>query len=60
MIVSIDVAEGSAVNLDQPLFSIEAMKMQSIVRATKAGKISKIHSNVGSKVQTGDLVMEVT
>ena len=59
MVVSLDVKVGSLVKVDQPLFSIEAMKMQSIVRSTREGKISKIHVQVGSRVLTGDLVMEI-
>ncbi|UHG90363.1 pyruvate carboxylase [Spirosoma oryzicola] len=53
------VKEGDEVKKNQPLFVIEAMKMESIVAAPKAGKISKIVLKEGIVVEQDDWVVEL-
>jgi pyruvate carboxylase len=53
------VKEGDEVKKNQPLFVIEAMKMESIVAASKAGKIAKIVLKEGTVVEQDDCVVEL-
>ncbi|GAB4130023.1 MAG: pyruvate carboxylase [Raineya sp.] len=58
-ISQIKVKEGEKVAINTPLFVIEAMKMESIITATQEATIHKIHLDVGSIVEQGDLVIEL-
>jgi pyruvate carboxylase len=53
------VKEGQQVELNQPLFIIEAMKMESTVTAPRAGVISKIYLKGKTLVQQDDLVLDL-
>jgi pyruvate carboxylase len=52
------VKEGDEIKLNQPLFIIEAMKMESTITAPTAGKVSKVHLKERSLVEQDDLVVE--
>jgi pyruvate carboxylase len=58
VLVSMDVSEGDVVNQDDALFTLEAMKMQTVVRAPRPGKVATLHVAVSGKVDAGDLVIE--
>ncbi|OUL61980.1 pyruvate carboxylase [Flavobacterium sp. AJR] len=51
------IKEGEEIKQDQPLFTIEAMKMENTVLG-KSGIIHKIHLNENSLVEKGDLLIE--
>ncbi|SNR29976.1 pyruvate carboxylase [Flavobacterium sp. ov086] len=51
------VKQGDVLKHDQPLFTIEAMKMENTVLG-KAGVIKKIHLTENSLVEKGDLLIE--
>ena len=51
------VKEGDTVKRNQPLFVIEAMKMETTITATEEGKISQAVLTAGAMVKTDDLVM---
>ena len=53
------VSEGDLVEKNQPLFVIEAMKMESTVSAKQEGTVSKIHLSEGIMVEQDDLVIEL-
>ncbi len=53
------VKEQVAVSKNQPLFVIEAMKMESTIRASFEGKIRRLHLKEGSLVEQDDLVVEM-
>ncbi|MDC0900466.1 acetyl/propionyl/methylcrotonyl-CoA carboxylase subunit alpha, partial [Paracoccaceae bacterium] len=50
LIVKIDVEAGQEVQEGQPLCTVEAMKMENILRAERTGTIAKINSNVGDSL----------
>jgi pyruvate carboxylase len=53
------VKPGDVVKKNQPLFVIEAMKMESIVAASKEGKIAKLVLKEGTVVEQDDCVVEL-
>ncbi len=59
MISKIWVKEGDAVLLNQPLFTIEAMKMENTIVANVAGKIKQLHLKENTLVELNDLVLEL-
>jgi pyruvate carboxylase len=58
-IAQVMVEEGQSVKENQPLFVIEAMKMETTITATAAGQVKKIHLNGGAMVEQDDLVVEM-
>lgn len=54
------VKEGDVIKKNQPLFVIEAMKMESTVTAVEAGEINRLQVESGSLVNTDDLVLVLT
>ncbi|WP_020605064.1 pyruvate carboxylase [Spirosoma spitsbergense] len=54
------VKAGDTVKKNQPLFVIEAMKMESIVAAQKEGKIVKVVLKEGAVVEQDDCVVELS
>ena len=53
------VAEGDEVNLNTPLFIIEAMKMESTITSPIEGTVSKVYLTEKTLVEQDDLVLEV-
>jgi len=58
-IVKILVDVGSDVTEDQPLVVMEAMKMESEVKSSCAGKVLAIHVSAGDTVQASDLLFTI-
>ncbi|MFN3940336.1 MAG: biotin/lipoyl-containing protein, partial [Chitinophagales bacterium] len=59
MLSKIFVKEGDAVKKNQPLFTIEAMKMETTITATKDGKITRIVLSERTMVEAEDVVLEL-
>ncbi|MBF9034710.1 acetyl-CoA carboxylase biotin carboxylase subunit [Rhodobacterales bacterium HKCCE2091] len=58
LIVKIDVAEGDEVEAGQALCTVEAMKMENILRAEKKGRIASIKAAAGDSLAVDDVIME--
>ena len=57
-VLSISVKEGDTVEAGQLLLTMEAMKMENQIKATKAGKVTRILVQPGAAVSQGqDLVV---
>ena len=54
------VQEGDAVNINQKLFILEAMKMENEIDSPISGIVDKIYIKAGDKVEKGDLIMAIT
>ncbi len=53
------VEEGQEVALNTPLFTIEAMKMESTITSPVAGKVKKVYLTEKTLVEQDDLVIEL-
>ena len=53
------VQEGDVVEVNAPLFIIEAMKMESTITAPMAGKVLRVHLAEKTLVEQDDLVVEL-
>ncbi|WP_425092028.1 acetyl-CoA carboxylase biotin carboxylase subunit [Tropicimonas sp. S265A] len=58
LIVKVDVEVGDEVQEGQALCTVEAMKMENILRAEKSAKISKINAGAGDSLAVDDVIME--
>ncbi|WP_292293673.1 acetyl/propionyl/methylcrotonyl-CoA carboxylase subunit alpha, partial [Marivita sp.] len=58
LIVKVDVAEGDEVQEGQALCTVEAMKMENILRAERSGTVSKINAAAGDSLAVDDVIME--
>ena len=59
MLSKIFVKPGDPVKKNQPLFMIEAMKMESNISAITDGVIKSITLPAGTMVNTDDLILEL-
>jgi propionyl-CoA carboxylase alpha chain len=55
----LDVAEGQRVEVGQPLAVVEAMKMENILRAEKAGVVKSIRARAGESLQVDAIILEI-
>lgn len=58
MVMSIAVEEGQEVYEGQPLATIEAMKMENILRAERKGVVTKINVAAGASLAVDEIIME--
>jgi propionyl-CoA carboxylase alpha chain len=58
VVVRIDVEEGDDVQEGQPLCTVEAMKMENILRAERAAKVAKINAAPGDSLSVDDVIIE--
>jgi propionyl-CoA carboxylase alpha chain len=58
LIVKLDVEVGQEVQEGQALCTVEAMKMENILRAEKKGVISKINASAGDNLAVDEIILE--
>ena len=58
LVVKISVAEGDEVQEGQALATVEAMKMENILKAEKRGVVKKINASAGASLKVDDIIME--
>ena len=58
LVVKVNVAEGDEVQEGQALCTIEAMKMENILRAERKGVVSKINAEAGDSLAVDAVIME--
>lgn len=59
-LIAIMVKDGDKVNAGDKLFVYEAMKMENVLVAEKAGTVSKLTASVGDAVLQDEVVLEIT
>lgn len=55
----LSVKEGQKVKRGDPLLALEAMKMETVLRAEKDGVVQKLHVKVGQDIDARDLLLEL-
>jgi propionyl-CoA carboxylase alpha chain len=58
LIIALEVAVGDEVQDGQALCTVEAMKMENVLRAEKKGVVSKITCKVGDSLAVDEIIME--
>ena len=58
LIVSIDVARGDSVETGQPLCTMEAMKMENVLKAERKAVVKSIKAKPGDTLAVDDVIME--
>ena len=58
LVVKLNVEEGEEVEEGQALCTIEAMKMENILKAEKKGIVSKINASAGDSLAVDEIIME--
>lgn len=59
VVIALNVAPGDHVDVGDPLVVIEAMKMEHVIRANRAGFVASCHIEFGAKVRVGQILLEV-
>jgi len=60
LLVSLAVSEGDRVESGQILCTIEAMKMENILKAERTATVGVIHATPGNILAVDDVIMEFT
>lgn len=58
LVVKVDVQEGDEVQEGQALCTVEAMKMENILRAERKGTVAKINAGAGDSLAVDEVIME--
>lgn len=58
LIVKVDVSVGDEIQEGQTLCTVEAMKMENILRAERKGVVSKINAAAGDSLAVDEVIME--
>ena len=58
LLVSLAVAPGQEVKAGQELATVEAMKMENLLRAERDGKVSKLHAQPGDSLAVDQAILE--
>ena len=58
LVVKLSVEVGDEVEEGQALCTVEAMKMENILRAERKGKVAKINAEAGASLAVDDVIME--
>ncbi len=59
LLVSLHVAEGDNVEPGQPLATVEAMKMENILRAEKTGTVAELRAAEGDSLAVDQVILEL-
>jgi propionyl-CoA carboxylase alpha chain len=59
LLVALNVGEGDMVEAGQPLATVEAMKMENILRAEKAGVVKRVEAKPGDSLAVDAVILEL-
>jgi propionyl-CoA carboxylase alpha chain len=59
LLVALHVGEGDTVQPGQPLATVEAMKMENILRAEKAGTVARVNAEQGASLAVDEVILEL-
>jgi propionyl-CoA carboxylase alpha chain len=58
LLTALNVGEGDKVEAGQPLAVVEAMKMENILRAEKAGTVGRVAAKPGDSLAVDAVILE--
>ena len=58
LVVKVNVAVGDEVQEGQALATVEAMKMENILRAERKGVVKSVSAEAGQSLKVDDVIME--
>ena len=58
-VIEVMVSEGQSVDADDPVIVVEAMKMENVLKAHRAGVVAKINVAAGDTVDIGDVLLSI-
>ena len=58
MVYRVSAQVGQAIQVNDVLLVLEAMKMETVITSPTAGKVSKVNVNPGDAVQVGQVLIE--
>ena len=58
LVVKINVEEGQEVQEGQALATVEAMKMENILKAERRGVVKKVNASAGASLKVDDVILE--
>ena len=59
LVIKVNVAPGQAVEAGEPMLVLEAMKMETILAAPRAGVVQSVHIKPGDPVKVNQLLLEM-
>ena len=59
LVLEIHVKEGDTVEKGTPLITLEAMKMENVLKSPNEGIVRKIHADTGKSVEKNYLLLEM-
>lgn len=59
LVLEIHVKEGDTVEKGMPLITLEAMKMENVLKSPNDGTVRKIHADTGKSVEKNYLLLEM-
>ena len=58
VLTAVNVREGDTVEAGQPLATVEAMKMENVLRAERRGTVKRVAAGAGASLAVDELIME--
>ena len=58
VVVRVSTQVGQAIQVNDVLLVLEAMKMETVITSSIAGNVTKVNVNVGDAVQAGQVLVE--
>jgi len=58
LVVALNVAQGDEIQEGQALCTVEAMKMENVLKAERSGVVKKINAQAGASLAVDDVIME--
>ena len=58
LVVSVNISEGQKIEMGDKLFTVEAMKMENIIKSDISGKIKKIYCAEGDSLASDQIMIE--
>ena len=58
LVVRIEVAPGDEVQEGQALATVEAMKMENVLRAERKGTVARVNASAGDSLAVDEVILE--